>query len=44
MKKGHVLRDVLGDFGGYQAIGFNAETGVYRGASESRKDGYAAGY
>lgn len=44
IKKGHVLRDGLGDFGGYQAIGFNAETGVYRGASESRKDGYAAGY
>ncbi len=44
MKKGHVLRDALGDFGGYQAIGFNAETGVYRGASESRKDGHAAGY
>ncbi|EGM71700.1 gamma-glutamyltransferase [Shewanella sp. HN-41] len=44
IKKGHVLRDGLGDFGGYQAIGFNAETGVYRGASESRKDGHAAGY
>ncbi|MCH1929526.1 gamma-glutamyltransferase [Shewanella sp. A25] len=44
IKKGHVLRDALGDFGGYQAIGFNAETGVYRGASESRKDGHAAGY
>lgn len=44
IKKGHVLRDGLGDFGGYQAIGFNAETGVFRGASESRKDGHAAGY
>ncbi|MCS6229836.1 gamma-glutamyltransferase [Shewanella baltica] len=44
IKKGHVLRDGLGDFGGYQAIGFNAETGVYRAASESRKDGHAAGY
>lgn len=44
IKKGHVLRDGLGDFGGYQAIGFNADTGVYRGASESRKDGHAAGY
>ena len=44
IKKGHILRDALGDFGGYQAIGFNAETGVYRGASESRKDGHAAGY
>lgn len=44
IKKGHVLRDDLGGFGGYQAIGVNVETGVYRGASESRKDGYAAGY
>lgn len=44
IKKGRVLRDSLGDFGGYQAIGFNAETGVYRAASESRKDGHAAGY
>ncbi|MFA7313950.1 MAG: gamma-glutamyltransferase [Shewanella sp.] len=44
IKKGHVLRDGLGEFGGYQAIGFNAETGVYRAASESRKDGHAAGY
>nr|WP_250885693.1 gamma-glutamyltransferase [Shewanella jiangmenensis] len=43
-KKGHVLRDVIGEFGGYQAIGINVDTGVYRGASESRKDGQAAGY
>ncbi|HTU67677.1 MAG TPA: gamma-glutamyltransferase [Steroidobacteraceae bacterium] len=42
--KGHkvtVAND--GDFGGYQAIGRNAE-GVYFGASESRKDGAAQGY
>jgi len=32
-----------GDFGGYQAIGRNAQ-GVYAGASESRKDGAAQGY
>ena len=44
LKKGHVLRDALGAFGGYQAIGINPDTGVYRGASESRKDGQAAGY
>ncbi|QYK05962.1 gamma-glutamyltransferase [Shewanella zhangzhouensis] len=44
VKKGHVIRDALGEFGGYQAIGINVETGVYRGASESRKDGQAAGY
>jgi len=43
-KKGHVIRDSLGAFGGYQAISINNETGVYRGASESRKDGQAAGY
>lgn len=44
VKKGHVLRDALGDFGGYQAIGFDAKTGVFSGASESRKDGQAAGF
>ncbi|MFQ6370780.1 gamma-glutamyltransferase [Shewanella sp. YIC-542] len=43
-KKGHVLQDALGAFGGYQAIGRNPQTGVYRGASESRKDGQVAGY
>lgn len=41
---GHVLRDVSGSFGGYQAIMRDPETGVYFGASESRKDGQAAGY
>lgn len=44
MKKGHVLRDVLGAYGGYQAIMRDLKTGVYYGASESRKDGQAAGY
>ncbi|WP_243893052.1 gamma-glutamyltransferase [Shewanella algae] len=44
MKKGHTLSDSLGAFGGYQAIGVNVESGVYRGASESRKDGQASGY
>ncbi|AZQ09352.1 gamma-glutamyltransferase [Shewanella khirikhana] len=44
VKKGHVLRDALGEFGGYQAIGVDVKTGVYRGASESRKDGQAAGF
>jgi gamma-glutamyltranspeptidase / glutathione hydrolase len=33
-----------GDFGGYQAIRRDTETGVYFGASESRKDGAAQGY
>ena len=44
LKKGHVLRDVSGAFGGYQAIRYDADTKVYFGASESRKDGHAAGY
>jgi gamma-glutamyltranspeptidase/glutathione hydrolase len=33
-----------GAFGGYQAIQRNVRTGVYQGASESRKDGHAAGF
>ena len=44
MKKGHVLRDVVGAYGGYQAIMKDPKTGVYYGASETRKDGQAAGY
>ncbi|MBT8143398.1 MAG: gamma-glutamyltransferase [Gammaproteobacteria bacterium] len=41
---GHRVRNGVGGFGGYQAIAFDAEQGVYIGASESRKDGHAAGY
>jgi gamma-glutamyltranspeptidase/glutathione hydrolase len=44
IKKGHVLSDVLGAFGGYQAIMRDPKSGVYYGASESRKDGQASGY
>nr|WP_232361514.1 gamma-glutamyltransferase [Paraneptunicella aestuarii] len=44
IEKGHVLREVSGWFGGYQAIMRDPKTGVYFGASESRKDGHAAGY
>jgi gamma-glutamyltranspeptidase/glutathione hydrolase len=33
-----------GSFGGYQAIAVDTRTGVYYGASESRKDGQAAGF
>ncbi|MEP1448092.1 MAG: gamma-glutamyltransferase [Paraglaciecola sp.] len=44
LKKGHILRDSVGAYGGYQAIMRDPETGVYYGASESRKDGQAAGY
>ena len=42
--RGHRVRVTRGGFGGYQAIRFDAERRVYLGASESRKDGHAAGY
>ena len=41
---GHTLGDSDGGFGGYQAIMWDEEQGVYYGASEVRKDGQAAGY
>lgn len=41
---GHDVRIQVGPYGGYQAILWDAEKGVYFGASESRKDGHAAGY
>ncbi len=44
MKRGHVIQDNLGGYGGYQAIEYNPTTKSYVGASESRKDGQAAGY
>lgn len=44
MSKGHNIGFELGSYGGYQAIMFDKENGVYYGASESRKDGNAAGY
>ncbi len=44
MDKGHHVEWALGPYGGYQAIMRDLETGVYYGASESRKDGQAAGY
>jgi len=43
-RKGHRIVNSVGAFGGYQAIRRDAATGVYFGASESRKDGQAAGY
>ncbi len=43
MRKGHNIQFANGPYGGYQAI-IRAENGVYWGASESRKDGHAAGY
>jgi gamma-glutamyltranspeptidase / glutathione hydrolase len=44
IKRGHRLQGAVGPFGGYQAIARDPATGVYTGASESRKDGHAAGY
>jgi len=44
MDKGHHVEWALGPYGGYQAIKRDPESGVYYGASESRKDGQAAGY
>lgn len=42
--RGHTLKDAPGAFGGYQAILYDAENNIYHAASESRKDGQAAGY
>ncbi|WP_109097134.1 gamma-glutamyltransferase [Aquimarina sp. AU58] len=42
LSKGHNISYALGPYGGYQAI--MIKDGVYYGASESRKDGQAAGY
>jgi gamma-glutamyltranspeptidase/glutathione hydrolase len=44
MKKGHKVGFALGTYGGYQAILWDNKNKVYFGASESRKDGQAAGY
>jgi len=43
-RRGHNVRIGNGGFGGYQAIHRDARNGTYVGASESRKDGHAAGY
>lgn len=44
MDRGHAVGYGRGVYGGYQAIMWDDENKVYRGASESRKDGQAAGY
>ncbi|HEY7696814.1 MAG TPA: gamma-glutamyltransferase, partial [Vicinamibacteria bacterium] len=44
VRLGHRMTPAPGAFGGYQAIGLDTRSGVYYGASESRKDGQAAGY
>jgi gamma-glutamyltranspeptidase/glutathione hydrolase len=43
-QRGHRVVNGKGEFGGYQAILWDAKNRVYIGASESRKDGYAGGY
>jgi gamma-glutamyltranspeptidase/glutathione hydrolase len=42
--RGHRIEPRSGGFGGYQAILRDLGAGVYCGASESRKDGHAAGF
>jgi gamma-glutamyltranspeptidase / glutathione hydrolase len=44
MEKGHIISFANGPYGGYQAIMWDEKNKVYFGASESRKDGQAAGY
>ena len=44
MSRGHKVGFARGIYGGYQAIMYDAKNKVYYGASESRKDGQAAGY
>ncbi len=43
MRRGHKIQYANGPYGGYQAI-MRAPNNVYWGATESRKDGSAAGY
>jgi len=43
MRMGHEIQYANGPYGGYQAI-HRAPNGVYWGATETRKDGHAAGY
>jgi len=45
LRRGHHLEEDTGTvYGGYQAIHRDPKTGVYFGATESRKDGVALGY
>ena len=42
--RGHNVKVGKGGYGGYQMILWDEKLGVYKGASEMRKDGQAAGY
>ena len=44
VRLGHRVTDLVGQYGGYQAVARDPVTGVLAGASESRKDGCAMGY
>ncbi len=44
MEMGHKVSFGLGGYGGFQGILFDEKRNIYIGASESRKDGQAAGY
>lgn len=44
LNMGHTIQWDLGGYGGYQAIMWDEKNKVWFGASESRKDGQAAGY
>ena len=44
VKRRHRLQQNVGSFGGYQGIQYDSANDVFLGASESRKDGQAAGY
>jgi len=44
LSRGHMVQWNLGGYGGYQAIMWDDKNKVWYGASESRKDGQAAGY
>jgi gamma-glutamyltranspeptidase/glutathione hydrolase len=44
VQRGHQVVAADDEFGGYQAIWYDAEKDVYYGATESRKDGVALGY
>ena len=44
VKMGHHISFGVGSYGGYQAIMYDSKNKVYYGASDSRKDGHAAGW
>ncbi len=44
LRRGHKVAYAVGGYGGYQCIRYDPDRKLYFGASESRKDGQAAGY